>query len=162
MTDNARIDITQGRSNWFIVGGSTGIGSLEMSGNSVVSTRSGEFAVGTDTGSVGSLLLTGNSKVYASNYLTAGNFSGNLSVAGLTAYSMAPWVGLAVAAVMLIVIASYRQNVHAYPSGGGDYEVVYTNLEPAAGMTGASGLLVAERARRRGHRDAHRLSCAEG
>src|SRR6185312_7131917 len=61
-----------------------------------------------------------------------------LSVAGLTAYSMAPWIGLAVAAVMLIVIASYRQNVHAYPSGGGDYEVVTTNLGPTAGLTVAS------------------------
>ncbi len=65
-----------------------------------------------------------------------------LSVAGLTAYSMAPWIGLAVAAVMLIVIASYRQNVHAYPSGGGDYEVVTTNLGPTAGLTVASALLV--------------------
>src|SRR5690606_29498907 len=45
-----------------------------------------------------------------------------LSVAGLTAYSMTPWIGLAVAFVMLVVIASYRQNVRAYPSGGGDYE----------------------------------------
>jgi amino acid transporter len=65
-----------------------------------------------------------------------------LSVAGLTAYSMAPWIGLAVAAVMLIVIASYRQNVHAYPSGGGDYEVVTTNLGQTAGLTVASALLV--------------------
>ncbi|AGB22947.1 amino acid/polyamine/organocation transporter, APC superfamily [Mycobacterium sp. JS623] len=65
-----------------------------------------------------------------------------LSVAGLSAYSMAPWIGLAVAAVMLIVIASYRQNVHAYPSGGGDYEVVTTNLGPTAGLTVASALLV--------------------
>ena len=65
-----------------------------------------------------------------------------LSVAGLTAYSMAPWVGLAVAAVRLIVIASYRQNVHAYPSGGGDYEVVTTNLGHTAGLTVASALLV--------------------
>jgi amino acid transporter len=65
-----------------------------------------------------------------------------LSVAGLTAYSMAPWIGLAVAAVMMIVIASYRQNVHAYPSGGGDYEVVTTNLGPTAGLTVASALLV--------------------
>jgi amino acid transporter len=65
-----------------------------------------------------------------------------LSVAGLTAYSFAPWIGLAVAAVMLIVIASYRQNVHAYPSGGGDYEVVTTNLGPTAGLTVASALLV--------------------
>jgi amino acid transporter len=65
-----------------------------------------------------------------------------LSVAGLTAYSVAPWIGLAVAGVMLIVIASYRQNVHAYPSGGGDYEVVTTNLGPTAGLTVASALLV--------------------
>ena len=65
-----------------------------------------------------------------------------LSVAGLAAYSMAPWIGLAVAAVMMIVIASYRQNVHAYPSGGGDYEVVTTNLGPTAGLTVASALLV--------------------
>ena len=65
-----------------------------------------------------------------------------LSVAGLAAYSMAPWIGLAVAAVMLVVIASYRQNVHAYPSGGGDDEVVTTNLGPTAGLTVASALLV--------------------
>ncbi|QFS91478.1 hypothetical protein FIV07_11980 [Mycobacterium sp. THAF192] len=65
-----------------------------------------------------------------------------LSVAGLAAYSMAPWIGLAVAVVMLVVIASYRQNVHAYPSGGGDYEVVTTNLGPTAGLTVASALLV--------------------
>lgn len=65
-----------------------------------------------------------------------------LSVAGLSAYSMAPWIGLVVAVVMLIVIASYRQNVHAYPSGGGDYEVVTTNLGPTAGLTVASALLV--------------------
>ncbi len=64
-----------------------------------------------------------------------------LSVAGLAAYSMAPWIGLAVAVVMLIVIASYRQNVHAYPSGGGDYEVVTTNLGHTAGLIVASALL---------------------
>ncbi len=65
-----------------------------------------------------------------------------LSVAGLSAYAMAPWIGVAVALVMLVVVASYRQNVHAYPSGGGDYEVVTTNLGPTAGLTVASALLV--------------------
>ncbi|MEI6252269.1 MAG: APC family permease [Mycobacteriaceae bacterium] len=65
-----------------------------------------------------------------------------LSVAGLSAYTMAPWIGLAVALVMLVVVASYRQNVHAYPSGGGDYEVVTTNLGHTAGLTVASALLV--------------------
>lgn len=65
-----------------------------------------------------------------------------LSVAGLSALTMAPWIGVAVALVMLVVVASYRQNVHAYPSGGGDYEVVTTNLGPTAGLTVASALLV--------------------
>ena len=65
-----------------------------------------------------------------------------LSVAGLSAITMAPWIGLAVALVMLVVVASYRQNVHAYPSGGGDYEVVTTNLGHTAGLTVASALLV--------------------
>ncbi|EFG73691.1 hypothetical protein HMPREF0591_6406 [Mycobacterium parascrofulaceum ATCC BAA-614] len=65
-----------------------------------------------------------------------------LSVAGLAAYAMAPWIGLAVAAVLLIVVSSYRQNVHAYPSGGGDYEVVTTNLGDTAGLVVASALMV--------------------
>jgi amino acid transporter len=65
-----------------------------------------------------------------------------LSIAGLSAYMLAPWVGVAVAVVLLVVVASYRQNVHAYPSGGGDYEVVTTNLGPTAGLTVASALLV--------------------
>ena len=65
-----------------------------------------------------------------------------LSVAGVAAYSLTPWIGLAVAAVMLVVVASYRQNVHAYPSGGGDYEVVTTNLGDTAGLVVASALMV--------------------
>ncbi|QBF47931.1 APC family permease [Janibacter limosus] len=51
-------------------------------------------------------------------------------------------VALAVVAVMVVVVASYRQNVHAYPSGGGDYEIASTNLGPKAGLTVASALLV--------------------
>ena len=43
---------------------------------------------------------------------------------------------------MLTVVASYRQNVHAYPSGGGDYEVAKVNLGKNAGVTVASALLV--------------------
>jgi amino acid transporter len=65
-----------------------------------------------------------------------------LSVAGISAYSFAPWVGLAVAVVMLVVVISYRQNVRAYPSGGGDYEVATVNLGHSAGLVVASALLV--------------------
>ncbi len=51
-------------------------------------------------------------------------------------------IALVVVVVMAVVIMSYRQNVHAYPSGGGDYEVASTNLGPRAGITVASALLV--------------------
>lgn len=51
-------------------------------------------------------------------------------------------ITLAVICVMAVVVASYRQNVHAYPSGGGDYEVATVNLGPRAGLTVASALLV--------------------
>lgn len=51
-------------------------------------------------------------------------------------------VALGVVLVMTVVVASYRQNVHAYPSGGGDYEVASTNLGPRAGLMVASALLV--------------------
>ncbi|MDT6982845.1 APC family permease [Streptomyces lusitanus] len=65
-----------------------------------------------------------------------------LSIAGLSAYHFSPWIAVAVVVLMFTVVASYRQNVHAYPSGGGDYEVATTNLGPKAGLTVASALLV--------------------
>lgn len=65
-----------------------------------------------------------------------------LSIAGVAAMTISPWIGLAVAAVLVTVVASYRQNVHAYPSGGGDYEVATVNLGANAGLTVASALLV--------------------
>jgi amino acid transporter len=85
--------------------------------------------------------------VFASDALSSVGYAPDevlltLSLAGATALTVSPWVGVAVAIVMLTVVASYRQNVHAYPSGGGDYEVVTTNLGPTAGVTVASALLV--------------------
>lgn len=65
-----------------------------------------------------------------------------LSIAGLSFYHFAPWVAAGVVVVMLTVVASYRQNVHAYPSGGGDYEVATVNLGRNAGLTVASALMV--------------------
>jgi amino acid transporter len=65
-----------------------------------------------------------------------------LSIAGAGAYLYSPWVALAVVLVMATVVASYRQNVHAYPSGGGDYEVATVNLGPRYGIGVASALLV--------------------
>ncbi|WP_170981686.1 APC family permease [Nocardioides dongxiaopingii] len=65
-----------------------------------------------------------------------------LSLAGASAYVWSWKVAIAVALVMAAVIASYRQTVHAYPSGGGDYEVATVNLGKTAGTTVASALLV--------------------
>jgi amino acid transporter len=65
-----------------------------------------------------------------------------LAAGGLAVIGYAPWVAVAVALLILVVVASYRQNVHAYPSGGGDYEVTTTNFSPKVGMTVASALMV--------------------
>ena len=65
-----------------------------------------------------------------------------LSVGGVAFYALAPWIGVAIVVVLLTVVTSYRQNVHAYPSGGGDYEVATVNLGRNAGLTVASALLV--------------------
>lgn len=65
-----------------------------------------------------------------------------LAFAGFAAVAVSPWVAVAVVVVLGVVIASYRQNVHAYPSGGGDYEVATVNLGKRAGLGVASALLV--------------------
>ncbi len=65
-----------------------------------------------------------------------------LSMGGMSALAFTPWVGLAVAIVMVVVIACYRQNVRAYPSGGGDYEVATVNLGPNAGLGVGAALLI--------------------
>ena len=66
-----------------------------------------------------------------------------LGLAGGALALTASWkIALLVVLVMVVVVASYRQNVHAYPSGGGDYEVANANLGPRAGLTVASALLV--------------------
>ena len=43
---------------------------------------------------------------------------------------------------MIIVVASYRQTVRAYPSGGGAYIVSKENLGQTPGLVAASALLV--------------------
>ncbi len=84
--------------------------------------------------------------VFASDALSSVGYAPDevlitLAVAGVAATAIAPWVALAVVGVLVVVVASYRQTVHAYPSGGGDYEVVSTNLGPHAGLLVASALL---------------------
>jgi amino acid transporter len=65
-----------------------------------------------------------------------------LSAGGLALIHFTWYAAAGVAFLMLVVVASYRQNVYAYPSGGGDYEVANVNLGPTAGVTVASALMV--------------------
>jgi amino acid transporter len=65
-----------------------------------------------------------------------------LSLGGFSLYKYGGWVAAMVVVIYFTVVASYRQNVHAYPSGGGDYEVVSVNLGPNWGVFVASALLI--------------------
>jgi amino acid transporter len=65
-----------------------------------------------------------------------------LTLGGTAYLYLAPYLALAVALLMAIVVASYRQLVQAYPSGGGDYEVASKNLHPLAGVVVAAALLI--------------------
>jgi amino acid transporter len=65
-----------------------------------------------------------------------------LSAGGLALIHYTWNAAAAVAFLMIVDVPSYRQNVHAYPSGGGDYEVATVNLGRQAGVTVAAALLV--------------------
>src|ERR671926_1848636 len=65
-----------------------------------------------------------------------------LTLAGTAFLFLAPWLAIAVVLLLGTVVLSYRQVVHAYPSGGGDYEVAMKNHGQFAGLTVASALLV--------------------
>ena len=85
--------------------------------------------------------------IYASDALSSVAYAPDeilltLALAGSIALIKSVWIGVVVACVLAVVVLSYRQTVHAYPSGGGDYEVVTTNLGPNWGLLVASALLV--------------------
>src|SRR5690242_18299334 len=51
-------------------------------------------------------------------------------------------VSVGIAVLLAIVATSYRQTIHAYPSGGGAYIVAKENLGTTAGLIAAAALLV--------------------
>ncbi|MFN0281101.1 MAG: APC family permease [Kineosporiaceae bacterium] len=65
-----------------------------------------------------------------------------LSLGGLALLHLTPWIAAAVALLLVVVVASYRQTCHAYPNGGGAYAVSRANLGPNAALVAASALLV--------------------
>ncbi len=65
-----------------------------------------------------------------------------LLIASVGAAAHVTPIAIAIGALMIIVVASYRQTVRAYPSGGGAYIVSKQNLGQTPGLVAASALLV--------------------
>ncbi|MFZ1410271.1 MAG: APC family permease [Micropruina sp.] len=65
-----------------------------------------------------------------------------LTLGALAYLYLTPWIAAAVVFLMVVVVISYRQVVHAYPEGGGSYEVVRHNLGRNASMIVAGSLMV--------------------
>ena len=64
-----------------------------------------------------------------------------LVTAGVAALSYRLPIALAIAALLAIVVTSYRQTVRAYPRGGGSYIVARENLGTAPGLVAAAAIL---------------------
>ena len=65
-----------------------------------------------------------------------------LILAGSAALSYSLPVALGIAALLAVVVISYRQTVHAYPQGGGAYLVAKDNLGMSPALTAAAALLI--------------------
>src|SRR5438094_1364779 len=78
-----------------------------------------------------------SSVAYATDFILA-----TLVVAGVGAFVYAVPISLVIASLLGIVAFSYRQTIHAYPTGGGAYIVAKENIGPTAGLIAAASLLV--------------------
>jgi len=65
-----------------------------------------------------------------------------LLVGGIAALSLVTPIGIVIAVTLAIVVFSYRQTIHAYPSGGGAYIVAKENLGSLASLVAAASLLI--------------------
>jgi amino acid transporter len=78
-----------------------------------------------------------SSVAYATDFIVA-----TLVVAGTAALAYAIPISLVITALLAVVAFSYRQTIHAYPTGGGAYRVAKENISPMAGLIAAASLLV--------------------
>jgi amino acid transporter len=65
-----------------------------------------------------------------------------LIVAGAGALSLSSPIAFVIAAILAVVVFSYRQTIHAYPSGGGAYIVAKDNLGETPALIAAGALLI--------------------
>jgi amino acid transporter len=78
-----------------------------------------------------------SSVAYATDFIVV-----TLAVAGAQAFGYAIPISLVIAALLAVVAFSYRQTIHAYPTGGGAYIVAKENIGANAGLIAAASLLV--------------------
>ena len=65
-----------------------------------------------------------------------------LILVNVSALVFATPIALIIASILAIVVFSYRQTIHAYPSGGGAYIVARENLGEIPSLVAASALLI--------------------
>jgi len=65
-----------------------------------------------------------------------------LTAGGLAALTLVTPIGAVIATMLAIVVFSYQQTIHAYPSGGGAYIVAKENLGRLPALIAASSLLI--------------------
>src|SRR5262245_1826674 len=78
-----------------------------------------------------------SSVAYATDFILA-----TLVIAGVGAFVYAVPISVVIASLLAIVAFSYRQTIHAYPTGGGAYIVAKENIGANAGLVAAASLLV--------------------
>src|SRR5882672_5757408 len=65
-----------------------------------------------------------------------------LLAAGTSAIVYLPYISVGITILLTILVLSYRQTIHSYPSGGGAYIVAKDNLGTQTGLVAAASLLV--------------------
>ncbi|MDN5547633.1 MAG: amino acid permease, partial [Rhodococcus sp. (in: high G+C Gram-positive bacteria)] len=65
-----------------------------------------------------------------------------LALAGGAGIGFTVPVTIAIAVLLVVLVASYRQVIAAFPEGGGAYAVAKKHLSPRASLTAAASLIV--------------------
>lgn len=87
------------------------------------------------------LAVFGSDAISSSAYATEASLV-ILMVAGNRALGVTFYISVAIAVMLSIIAFSYRQTVHAYPQGGGSYNVSRENLGQLPGLIAAAALLI--------------------